>query len=140
MNKNTYDTINEYCTTKYKGILVQAEKDYVLRKFLDSYYEAIQKFESDNGRKPSGTDEQTIISSLLNESTLLSYTESAKAYYEKFKYSIELEFEKKQKNNNFWGNVWNSIVANFIYSILLIIVFYVAKDQISSWLLQLTAK
>lgn len=137
MNKTTYDKINEYCTTKYEGVLVQAERDFVLRKFLDSYYEAVDKYKELHKSEPSQTEEQTIINSLLIESTLLSYIDSAKNYYEKFRTNIESDFKKKQDKPIFWKSVATNILANLIYSIILIIFFFVAKDQIATWLIQL---
>lgn len=137
MNKATYDKINEYCTEKYDGVLIQPERDYVLRKFLDSYYEAIDTHKRVNNAEPTAAEEQTIINSLLNESTLLSYVDSAKGYYEKFVNNIENDFKKKQDKPAFWKSVGGSILANLIYSIILIIIFFVAKDQIATWLIQL---
>lgn len=137
MDKSTYDKINEYCTSKYSGMLVQPERDFVLRKFLESYYEAVDRYKDTHKSDPSPAEEQTIISSLLNESTLLSYIDSAKNYYEKFKNNIENDFKKTQDKPAFWKGVATSILANLIYSIILIIIFWVAKDQISTWLAQL---
>lgn len=137
MDKSTYDKINDYCTSKYNGVLVQPERDFVLRKFLDSYYEAIEKYKEVHHSNPTLTEEQTIINSLLNESTLLSYIDSAKSYYEKFKNNIESDFKKTQDKPAFWKSVATSILANLIYSIILIIIFWVAKDQIATWLAQL---
>lgn len=139
MNKATYDQINDYCTTKYDGVLVQAERDYVLRKFLDSYYEAVRKYKDLHQIDPPPEEEQTIINSLLNESTLISYVDSAKNYYEKFRANIENDFKKKQDKPEFWKSVLSSILANLIYSIILIIIFFVAKDQIATWLTQLAS-
>lgn len=139
MNKTTYDMINEYCTTRYEGVLVQAERDYVLRKFLDSYIEAVEKYKSEhNSADPTAAEEQTIVNSLLNESTMKSYIDSAKGYYEKFQSNIENEVKKKQSAPAFWRSVFTSVLANLIYSIILIIIFFVAKDQITTWLTQLS--
>jgi len=137
MTKDTYDKINAYCTEKYDGVLIQPERDYILRKFLDSYYEAIEKYKETNQTEPTEAEEQTIVNSLLNESTLLSYVDSAKGYYEKFVGNIENDLRKKQDRPAFWKNICGSILANLIYSIILIIIFFVAKDQIATWLIQL---
>ncbi|MFL6673760.1 MAG: hypothetical protein ACJ8LG_10765 [Massilia sp.] len=37
-------------------------------------------------------------------------------------------------NDSFWFAVFIGIVGNIIYSLLLIILFIIAKDQLSSWL------
>jgi len=136
VDKDTYDKINEY-TSKSKGVLTQAERDYVLRKFLDSYYEALEKYKvSNNGIEADAPQKKIIISSLLNDSTLQSYVDSAKSYFETVKNTLENDFKKTQNKYKapLWKSLITSVVANFIYSLLLLLVFWVAKDQISSWL------
>lgn len=141
MDKTTYDKINQACTTKYKGkdILVQTERDYVVRIFLEGYYQTVKKYEETHGHTPTETEERTIIETLLNESSMQSYIASAKAYYNSYKTSIEDDYKRKLDKTSFWVNVGISIVANMIYSIFLIIVFMVAKDQIATWLTQLSS-
>lgn len=137
MDKSTYDKINDYCTSKYDGILVPAEKDYILRKFLDSYYESLEKYVEINGTEADDQQKKTIIASLLSDSTLNSYIDSAKTYYQQLTNSLEADFHKKQQKGSFWKEIGINILANIFYSVLLIILFWVAKDQITSWLTQL---
>lgn len=137
MDKSTYDAINKYCTSKYNGFLVQAEKDYILRKFLDSYYESLKKFAETNGTEADEQQKKTIATSLLSDSNLDSYIDSAKNYYQQWTSNIESDFQKKQQKGSFWKDVGINILANTFYSIILIILFWVAKDQITNWLTQL---
>ncbi|MBR3998230.1 MAG: hypothetical protein IKI93_07795 [Clostridia bacterium] len=94
MDLITYNSINEYFATNNKGILTQVEKDYILRKFSDSYYEALEKYKSSNGSEADATQRQIIVSSLLSESNMNSYIDSAKTYYADLKNGIELELNK----------------------------------------------
>lgn len=137
MDKIIYDKINEYCNKKLGRVLVQAERDYILRKFLDSYYEAVEKYIEVNNSDPTDEGKRTILNSLLNDSTLLSYSDSAKGYYEEIRRNIENEFQKRQGKPTFLVGVATSIVANLAYSIILLIIFFIAKDQIAVWLIQL---
>lgn len=137
MDKITYDKINEYCNKKIGRILVQAERDYILRKFLDSYYEAVDKYKEVHNSDPTDEEKKTILNSLLNDSTLLSYGDSAKSYYEEIRRNIENELQKKQGGPVFFKSFVTSILANLAYSIIIIIIFVIAKDQIAVWLLQL---
>ena len=137
MNKTAYDKVNEYCSSRCEEVLVQAERDYVLRQFMDSYYQALQRYRDEHHTDPSHEDEQNIVNSLLNDSTLHSYVISAKKSYEDFKLEIEKDYAKKAKPAAFWGSVLTSLLANLCYSIILILIFWVAKDQIATWLTQL---
>lgn len=137
MNKAAYDKINEYCSSRCKDVLAQAERDYVLRQFMDSYFQALQRFCEEHNTAPSPDDEQNILNSLLNDSTLHSYVISAQKSYGDFKAEIEKDYAKKTKPASFWASIGTSIFANLLYSIILILIFWVAKDQIATWLTQL---
>ncbi len=137
MDKSTYDSINDYCTSKYSGFLVPAEKDYIIRKFLDSYYESLEKFKQTNGKEADEQQQKTIITSLLSESNLNSYIDSAKTYYQQWTSNLEVEFQKRQQKKSFFKDIGTNILANILYSVLLIFIFWIAKDQITSWLTQL---
>lgn len=80
---------------------------------------------------------KTIITSLLSESNLNSYIDSAKTYYQQWTNNLEAEFQRKQQKGSFWKEIGINILANILYSVLLIILFWVAKDQITGWLTQL---
>lgn len=140
MDRITYDKINEYCAPKHNRILVQAEKDYILRRFLDSYYQALDQYRETNGIDADEGQQQIIISSLLNESTVQSYIDSANSYYIKLESNLENKFRKKFDKPLFWRSVSIGILANLLYSIGLLILFFVAKNQITSWIMQLVAK
>ena len=61
----------------------------------------------------------------------------AKKYYEDLQNTMKADFEKQQNKVSILKEIAISIFSNFIYSIILIIVFWVAEDQLSSWLSQL---
>lgn len=141
MEKATYDQIMDYCTNKYGKFLIQPEKDYVLRQFMDSYFQVLDNYKKENnGTEPNENQKKTMISSLLNDATLHSYADSAQSYYQKFTANIESEYAKKIGGFSFLKNMGANILANFLYSIILILVFWVAKDQIATWLSQLVVK
>ena len=138
MEKAAYDYIKKYCSDRYGHFMTQHEKDYVYRQFIESYIAAIDKYKEENqGKEPDGVQKTTIMNSLLNDNTLHSYADSSKSYFEHITTNIETEYAKKMGRASFWKNVGASILANLIYSISLIIVFWVAHDQIVSWLSQL---
>lgn len=84
MDKITYEKILEYCTKKYGRILVPVERDFVIRSFLESYYQAIEAHKkAHNGMEPNEDELATIINTLTSDTTLHSYADSAQTYYEK---------------------------------------------------------
>lgn len=141
MDKDTYDKINEYCTTKYKeGRLTSVEKDYVLRKFLNNYYDAVDKHMKSNDDSIDDEQKQLIINTILTDNNMSMYIESAKRNYEEIRASIESDIKKKLGKSNFLTSIGASLLANVIYAVLLIFIFWVAQDQIQTWLITLTTK
>lgn len=137
MTKDVYDRINEYCTSKYNGVLVQAERDYVLRMVLENYCAAIDEQTKSNNQPLTQEQEETILNSLLTEKIMNDNIVLAKKYYSELKENLYVEFEKKQNKPTFFKDVGVNILSNFVYSVILILIFFVAKDQLSSWLAQL---
>lgn len=134
MNKSTYDTINEYCNKKTSTILVQAEKDYVLRMFLESYYSAVEAYKNDFGTDPTEEQEKIIMNSLLNDNSLMGYVTNANTYYRSFKSEIETKYQKTLSRGSFLATVFTNVFSNVVYSALLIFLFVIAREQITSWL------
>lgn len=136
MNKDTYDRIIDYCTRE-GGISLQTERDYVLRNFIQSYFDSIKTFEETHHTPPLAEDIETIINSLLTPNTLANFAKTAKTDYSLLKTSIENDFKKNQRKNAFFWDLFINVSANFIYSIILALLFFLAKEQIKSWLMQL---
>ena len=137
MTQDVYNRIIEYCTTKYDGVLVQVERDFVLRNFLDCYFAAIEEQTRINQKPLTKEQQETILNSLLTDSIMNDNITLAKKYYEDLQNTMKSDFEKQQNKVSILKEIAISIFSNFIYSIILIIVFWVAKDQLSSWLSQL---
>lgn len=136
MTQDVYNKINEYCTSKFDGVLVPAERDYVLRTFLDSYYAAVD--EQTKANQPlTQEQEETILKSLLTEKIMSEKIALSQKYYKELKDSLKADFEKEQSKSSFFKDVGVNLVSNLIYSIALILLFVVAEDQLSSWLSQL---
>lgn len=138
MDKDTYDYIMEYCSQKYDHFLTQHEKDSVLRQFIQSYFQAIDVYKNEHAQtEPDEEQKKTMIKSLLSDNTLHGYADSSQIYYKNITDTIEAEYAKKLGKQSFWKSVFASILANLLYAISLIALFWVAHDQITSWLTQL---
>lgn len=132
--KAVYKYINDFCSN-YKGFLTQQECDYVLRKFFDSYTSAIHNFEISNpGKQPTQDDENTILNSLMNDDTMNSFIDSAKSNFAKYKAEIENDYQKRAATSSFGKSILIGVIANFAYSIILLIAFWLGKDLIAGWL------
>lgn len=122
---NPFEVIAEYCR--------QQQKNTCVRDLAYSIYR--QQFES---LTKDGTTDQTAIDAiqktLLSTGNLVAHVRSAEETLRK-QFEEELKpIRAKSTKDSFWFAVMTGIVGNIIYSLLLIILFVVAKDQLSSWL------
>jgi len=128
-----FETISDYCARQRKNECV--------RDLAYSIYR--QQFESLTKDKNPTADAATISATettLLSPGSLLAHVRSAEETLRK-QFEDELKpIRQHATKDSFWFAVLTGIVGNIIYSILLIVLFVVAKDQLSSWLSSLVVE
>ena len=132
MDKLAYDKIKEYCT-QHNDAISDPERDFMVRKFCDSFYRTIEVKELEKGSSLTSAEINFIRDALLSDDTLNNSVTSAKNYFSRIENDYLDKFKKTVDRVDFWRSVWASVVASFFYSILLLFAFFVSKDQISSW-------
>ncbi|MDI6678829.1 MULTISPECIES: hypothetical protein [Bacillus cereus group] len=137
MDKPTFDQINNFCDGHN---ISQIERDFVIRKFSESFYNAVEKKETQKGSSLTSKEISDIREPLLNDVSLDNIIVAAKSYHSTVEERFFLQFQKNNGKSSFWNSVWVSIVANAIYSGVLIIGFILGKDLISGWLSSLLDK
>ena len=138
MDKFAFDKINHYCGN-YKKTVSQIERDYVIRKFSETYFSTVEEKKAANN-VPSLTQQELedIRNVMLNDGNLESIVISAGNYYEEIKGKFLSDYKKENRLKNFGVAVLTGITSNLIYSLVIIILFIVARDQISTWIGSLT--
>jgi hypothetical protein len=131
LDKSSFDKINLFCDRQN---ISQTERDFIIRKFSEGLFNAIEQKERQKGSPLTARELNDIGEPLLNEINLENIMAAAKTYYASLEDRFLLQFQKNNKSGNFWSSVGVNIVSNVIYSGLLIVIFFVAKDQISGWL------
>lgn len=122
-----FDAIAEYC--------VKNNKSDCVRDLAYSVYR--QQFESLTVDKTPPLDEaavQATEKTLLAPGSLIAHTRAAEEILKKQFEGEARQLQSKMKRDSFWFAVLTGVVGNIIYSLLLIVLFIVAKDQLSSWL------
>lgn len=137
MKKENYQKILEYFSKK-NGI-TQIEKDVVIRKVMEYYYNSIIKHDVDGTiSEVSDAEKDTLENSIVSEGNLDIYYDSAKTFISSWEQGNETLIKKHINTGSFWKSVGANVFSNFLYSIILIIIFWIAKSQISDWLISLT--
>ncbi|MBD7923171.1 hypothetical protein [Xanthomonas bonasiae] len=122
-----FEIIAEHCARNNKSDCV--------RDLAFSIYR--QQFESLTLDRNPPLDAAALVATeqtLLAPGSLIAHTRSAEEILKKQFDTEAGQLRSRMKRDSFWFAVGSGIVGNIIYSLLLIILFIVAKDQLSSWL------
>lgn len=123
-SKTAFEIITEYCQTH--------EKNSCIRDLAFSIYQ--QQYESLINETNDKNSNDAIRKTLLSNGNLLAHVRTAEDMLIK-QFEADLKpIQARAAKDVFWMSVVSGIVGNILYSLLLIIVFVIAKDQISSWL------
>ena len=134
MNKNSFDTIQKYCDRQNETITTN-ERDFMIRKFMESVFDAIEIHKANNdGSEPSAKEVATIEQTLLVESNLESFVDSAKKFYLSTQQSLIVDYDKKFKRASIWRDVGIGVLSAFLYSLLLVLFYLIAQEHIAEWL------
>lgn len=122
-----YETIDGYCK--------QNKKNNCIRDLAYSIYtQQTDLLSQDPTLTPAAI--QTM---LLTDASLLAHVRSAE---DALSAQVENELKQIRKElgtKSFGMSVLSGVVGNVVYSLLLVIIFVLAKDQISTWLSSLSA-
>lgn len=124
-SKNAFEVISEFCNDQ--------DKNTCIRDLAYSIYR--QQFESLT--KDSGDDQTSIDAiqkTLISDGNLAAHVRTAEDILKR-QFQAELKpIQSKATKDSFWLSVGSGIVSNILYSLLLIILFVIAKDQLATWL------
>lgn len=126
-----FEVIDEYCQKQRKNGCV--------RDLAFSIYR--QQFESLT--KDSGGDQKSIDATqktLLSPGSLVAHVRSAEELLRK-QFEDDLKpIQRRDKRSSFWFAVFTGVFGNIVYSLIIIVLFVVAQDQLSTWLSSLVQK
>ncbi|GLH47069.1 hypothetical protein [Pseudomonas lactis] len=117
-----YETIEQYCTANRKGTCT---RDLAYSVYCQQY-ETLAKDPTLNA--------VAINTILLSNTSVIAHVRSAEDTLSKH-VEDELKTIKKELSTKSFGmSIVSGVVGNLVYSLLLFLVFVLAKDQIASWL------
>lgn len=127
-----YEIVKLYCEKEKKNKIIER---ILYHKFEEELNELISNFKDINeSTPPSSQVRNGYTTTLLSTTNLAKNTRLAEEELEDiFKGKIDA-YKKKVGRVSFWKSVWAGIVASFIFTVLLIVIFAVAENQIKSLL------
>lgn len=122
-----YETIDAYCK--------QNKKNNCVRDLAYSIYTQ----QSDLLSQDPLLTPAAIQTMLLTDASLLAHVRSAE---DALSAQVENEIKRIRKElgtKSFGMSIVSGVVGNIVYSLLLVVIFILAKDQISTWLSSISA-
>ena len=126
-----FQIIDTHCETNHKSTVV---RNIAFGVYEQQLQELVADKTEENGQPPTDDELRTMKETLLSRNSLTSHVRLAEDMFAEQSKLHMKPLLKKHGSKEFWKGVGASIVANIIYSILLLVLFMVAQDQISSWL------
>lgn len=120
-----YQTLTSYCKMQGKSLSI---RNHAFCSYVEAYSEAI-------ARNPDNADVTS--AALLTAQAMEGYITRAEIFESELIEKAIKPIINKQSSESFIRSVMSSTIGSFVFSLLLVIVFFLAKDQIKSWLIAL---
>lgn len=131
MNGNSpYQLIYEYCQNEKKDKIIER---ILYHKYTEELTELIDSYKNDNNAKePTNDTIEGYTATLLSKNNL---SKNVRLAEEELDDVLDVKIKKIKKEIgriNFWKSVWASVLASFIFILLMIAFFLVAENQVKS--------
>ena len=128
--ESPFEHIKKFCRDRN---LVKLHERILFHKFNEDFYDLIASYETSENKAPSADIVKGFESTLLSDNTLSTNIRLAD---EEIDEHIEKEIKKVERKysfGNFSLSVFASLLASFLFAIILVLIFTVAQSQIRSW-------
>lgn len=122
---SAYEKITKYCKDNEKNFAI---RNHAYCIYLESLKEAL------NSQDDPNDNINSISTALLTDSAIQGYVSRAERFTQKIIDSSVEPILNANKRNDFLNNIVTGVVGNFVFSILLVVIFWLGKDQVASWL------
>lgn len=123
---DAFDKITEFCNARTKDVVVRNHAFCI-------YVNVLQKALA-NHENPTRQKTETTRTALLTDEAIEGYVSRAESLVDNMTQAIIEPYEKQRSIRDFWRGVASSVVGSFIFTVLLILVFWLAREQIRGWL------
>lgn len=135
MRKPPYELIKAYCHSEEKAIRV---RNYTYCIYKEKFLSSLEKHKEENMTLTKDAIE-TIRQTLLTEDSIQHYVIVAESIIQNENETIIEPYKKTFNWPAFGYSTMSSVLGGFIYSVLLLVLFWVAGSQILSWLQSLVS-
>ena len=127
---DAFDKITEFCNAR--------TKDVVIRNHAFCIYVNVLQKALANHNNPTRQKTETTCVALLTDEAIEGYVSRAESLVDDMTQAIIEPYEKQRVIRYFWRGVASSVLGSFIFTLLLVLVFWLAREQIHGWLQSLS--
>lgn len=130
MDSKSFQAVDDYCKDLRKAPIIA----YLAHAYNEEQFRELVEQKQKAGTALAAADIHIIVETLSAKRNIEANVRRAEQSLDDAIRQGMQPYLKNQETKAFWISVGGNVLASFIYSILLIVVFIVAKDQITSWL------
>lgn len=124
-----FDLITKYCEKHNKGVMI---RNHAVCIYLSALKEV-----SDTTENQTLSKIGVIKATLLKEQSIAGYISRAESILDEYNQAL-IEPYKANDKGVFWVSVASSVVGSFLFSVIILLIFWLGKEQVKTWLQGLT--
>lgn len=124
-----FDIIDAYCAQRKKGLVV---RNYAFCILVSSLKAALENSKREKNRDPKPQEIENVRSALLSKEALAGHVAKAEEMILEKEWELRRRIELDSRGPGFWKSVIASVIAAFIYSLLLLVIYLIIKGDMSS--------
>ena len=121
-----YQKITDFCNRRGKDPVI---RNHAFCIYIETLSQAL---ESHKNQTPVRME--TTYTALLTDQAMEGYVSRAETLVDNITAAVVDPYIRKQTTKEFWMAVASSVVGSFLFALGLMVMFWLAKDQIRAWL------
>ena len=126
MADDAFNIITAYCVRYSKPFAV---RNHAYCVFVQALEEAVKQTGADTPRI-----RESVSAALLTETNIRNFIGEAERFSEEILLDTIRTVNKRGRPQEYWFTIITGVLANIVFSAFLLLMFWIGKDQITSWL------
>lgn len=123
--KELVDKINTFCQKQTEQVTT-IEKNFIINKVLEIANDSIEK------TNKTSDEIDNVMKTLLIDSNLNIQLSASREFYRKYLNTVKEDLNTTN-SHRFWKDVFTSIFASFIYSVLVALIIFLGRDELGNF-------
>tara|TARA_R110002049_G_scaffold199010_1_gene369036 strand:- start:145 stop:657 length:513 start_codon:yes stop_codon:yes gene_type:complete len=129
MIEDSFKRIDDYCNAHEKSIPI---RNNAYCYFALAYQKAIAEYEAHRASAAGAVAQTTILETLLTTENIEGYVAKSEKMLDDAERKLLRMVQKESTRFSFWSSVLASVTGSFFYSLLLLLIYWIIVQDISS--------